>query len=155
MNNKALAVIAGSILFLSLFTYVAYGQFAPPPPPPPLPTPVPPTVVPNPAPNDPAMQKINSIFVDCMALVQTMYPGALSTDDVFMKAPAPGTNTQANFVQMTQCNQLLNQAVYQYCNDLATYDAAKCTYVKQHSMAMLIDVTAIISEQLEMNILHG
>jgi hypothetical protein len=96
---------------------------------------------------DPELQRFDQIVNDCTATVRSMYPTAQIGQDVFMTAPQPGTATAANFQKMMQCNQLLNQAVAQYCNVLATYDAAKCAYVNTPQTSSLIDLTAIIAEQ--------
>jgi len=50
-------------------------------------------------------------------------------------------------IQVTQCNQLLNQAIAQYCNNLQTYDATRCAYVNTPQTVNLLEIAGIIAQQ--------
>jgi hypothetical protein len=77
-----------------------------------------------------------------------MHPGARSIDDMIFKSPRPGTATDQAYTQMEQCNMLLRQGIAQYCNTLATYDAAKCAYVNRPEIAQLINISYTILESI-------
>lgn len=94
---------------------------------------------------DPELQRFDQIANGCKATIQRLYPGAQTLEDIFLVAPQGATS--ADYDQMTSCNQLLRQAIAQYCNVLQTYDAAKCAYVNTPETLILIDMTAIIAEQ--------
>jgi hypothetical protein len=94
---------------------------------------------------DPELQRFDQIANGCKATILRLYPGAETTNDVFLVPPQGATS--ADFSQMTQCNQLLRQGIAQYCNTLQTYDAAKCAYVNTPQILNLIDMTAIIAKQ--------
>jgi hypothetical protein len=126
-------------------TYPQYGSLPPPTPSPPTTTPTAPTPPPAAsAATDPELQRFEQIANGCKATIQRLYPGAQTLQDIFLVPPQGATS--ADFRQMTQCNQLLNQAIAQYCNILQTYDAAKCAYVNTPETLTLIDMTAIIAE---------
>ena len=94
---------------------------------------------------DPELQRFDQIADGCKATILRLYPGAETTNDVFLVSPQGATS--ADFSQMTQCNQLLSQGIAQYCNMLQTYDAAKCAHVNTPQILTLIDMTAIIARQ--------
>jgi hypothetical protein len=92
---------------------------------------------------DPELQKFDQIANDCKAVIQRMYPGAQTTEDVFMVQPTQ-TTTSADYDKMRSCNQLLSQAIVQYCNNLQTYDATRCAYVDTPETDLLIGMTYLI-----------
>lgn len=96
---------------------------------------------------DPELQRFDQIVFGCNATVQRMYPGIQTAQDVFLEAPQQSPTLAEDFAQMTQCNQLLRQAIAQYCTLFQTYDATKCAYVNNPKVTNLIDMTAIIAQQ--------
>lgn len=100
----------------------------------------------TPSTTDPELQKFNQIVYNCQTVVQKMYPNAQTANDVFMKSPAAGT-TPGDWSQITQCNQLLGQGIVQYCNNLQTYDATRCTHVNTPQITNLIGMISMIAEQ--------
>ena len=112
--------------------------------PPPQPTTPPPPTAGTTTTTDPELQRFDQIANGCKATIQRLYPGAQTLEDIFLVPPQGATSS--DFRQMTQCNQLLNQAIAQYCNILQTYDAAKCAYVNTPEILALVDMTAIIAE---------
>ena len=105
------------------------------------------TTIPPPAAGtatNPDLQRLDQIANGCKATNHRLYPGAQTLEHIFLVPPQGATS--ADFRQMTQCNQLLNQAIAQYCNMLQTYDAAKCAYVNTPEILTLVDMTEIIAE---------